>query len=478
MRRSRKKFYSPDKMVLRLFAALILWRIDCLVECTKVVKSNMRYQTTSPLSRVGPTAAVRDAEPNFDGPIENVTVALGREAILTCSVSDIGDYKVAWIRADDQTILTLHTRLVTHSPRYAVTNDSPGSWQLHIRPLKVEDRGCYMCQINTSTMKKQIGCVDVLVPPNIVDEGTSGDLVAREGTDVSVRCKADGRPLPRILWRREDGSSILVRNPAGELQKADMFTGSHLNLTKVERTQMGAYLCIASNDVPPSVSKRIMLSVNFAPSISIPSKVIGVPTGSQAKLECLVESYPRAISYWLKSGEEMILSGGRYEINEIRISSYQTSSTLLISDYKIEDTGTYTCVCTNIIGKSEGIIRLYEIKITTTSTTTTTTTTTTSTTTTPPPTTTEMTTSPQYIVALQPAEQKFYTSDVTTYDTMQNVIEQSVLDNHWLPTVESRGTCAVHSSLLLFLPTFFNILIHLYDSLMIVNYKNSINGLR
>lgn len=71
-------------------------------------------------------------------------------------------FQVAWIRADDQTILTLHTRLVTHSSRYAVTNDSPESWQLHIRPLKVEDRGCYMCQINTSTMKKQIGCVDVL----------------------------------------------------------------------------------------------------------------------------------------------------------------------------------------------------------------------------------------------------------------------------------------------------------------------------
>ncbi|CAH2267264.1 jg14731 [Pararge aegeria aegeria] len=122
----------------------------------------MRYQTTSPLSRVGPTATLRDVEPNFVGPIENVTVALGREAVLTCSVSDIGDYKVAWIRADDQTILTLHTKLVTHSTRYAVTNDSPGSWQLHIRPLKVEDRGCYMCQINTSTMKKQIGCVDVL----------------------------------------------------------------------------------------------------------------------------------------------------------------------------------------------------------------------------------------------------------------------------------------------------------------------------
>lgn len=54
----------------------------------------MRHQTTSPLSRVGPTVSLRDAEPDFLGPIENVTVALGREAVLTCSVSDIGDYKV------------------------------------------------------------------------------------------------------------------------------------------------------------------------------------------------------------------------------------------------------------------------------------------------------------------------------------------------------------------------------------------------
>lgn len=54
----------------------------------------MRHQTTSPLSRVGPTASIRDAEPDFIGPIENVTVALGKAAVLTCSVSDLGDYKV------------------------------------------------------------------------------------------------------------------------------------------------------------------------------------------------------------------------------------------------------------------------------------------------------------------------------------------------------------------------------------------------
>jgi len=27
---------------------------------------------------------------------------------------------------------------------------------------KESDRGCYMCQLNTEEMKKQIGCIDVL----------------------------------------------------------------------------------------------------------------------------------------------------------------------------------------------------------------------------------------------------------------------------------------------------------------------------
>ena len=33
-------------------------------------------------------------------------------------------------------------------------------------------------------------------------------------------------------------------------------------MRKVSRNQMGAYLCIASNDVPPAVSKRVILNVN------------------------------------------------------------------------------------------------------------------------------------------------------------------------------------------------------------------------
>ncbi|KAF9801002.1 hypothetical protein SFRURICE_006045 [Spodoptera frugiperda] len=68
---------------------------------------------------------------------------------------------VGWLRAEDQTVLTMHDRAVL-SARYSVHMDAPRTWQLRIRPLRAEDRGCYMCQINTQpNMKWQIGCIDV-----------------------------------------------------------------------------------------------------------------------------------------------------------------------------------------------------------------------------------------------------------------------------------------------------------------------------
>lgn len=38
--------------------------------------------------------------------------------------------------------------------------------------------------------------------------------------------------------------------------------GETLSLTKVTRSEMGTYLCIASNGVPPSVSKRMKLQIH------------------------------------------------------------------------------------------------------------------------------------------------------------------------------------------------------------------------
>lgn len=66
------------------------------------------------------------------------------------------------MKAEDQTILTFHERVVASSGRFSVSHENYRTWYLHIRDVEETDKGCYMCQVNTLEMQKQIGCLDVL----------------------------------------------------------------------------------------------------------------------------------------------------------------------------------------------------------------------------------------------------------------------------------------------------------------------------
>ncbi|XP_075979509.1 limbic system-associated membrane protein-like [Anticarsia gemmatalis] len=319
-----------------------------------------------------PTMALKDSqmttkkfseEPEFERPIGNHTFFLGREAVLGCAVTNLGKHKLGWLRAEDQTVLTMHERAVLGA-RYSVHLDAPRTWQLRIRPLRAEDRGCYMCQINTQpNMKWQIGCIDVYVPPDIISDETSGDVSVQELENATLTCKATGHPPPKITWRREDHEPVLLKKPQSrEFDKVESYTGSSLPLWRVDRRQMGAFLCIAANDVPPAVSKRIILNVNFAPTVKVPNQLLGAPLGTDVKLKCYVEAHPNTINYWIKNRGEMLLDGPKYTITEEKIS-YQVTMWLTIRQFSRSDIGTYNCVSTNSLGKSEGTLRLYEIKL-------------------------------------------------------------------------------------------------------------------
>jgi hypothetical protein len=42
---------------------------------------------------------------------------------------------VGWIKASDQTILTLHKRVITQNTRIHVTHDEHNTWNLHIKVI-------------------------------------------------------------------------------------------------------------------------------------------------------------------------------------------------------------------------------------------------------------------------------------------------------------------------------------------------------
>lgn len=70
--------------------------------------------------------------------------------------------QVAWLRVDTQTILTIHSHVITKNHRISVVHTDEVTWYLKIRDVKETDRGFYMCQINTDPMKSQVGYLDVV----------------------------------------------------------------------------------------------------------------------------------------------------------------------------------------------------------------------------------------------------------------------------------------------------------------------------
>ena len=59
---------------------------------------------------------------------------------------------MAWIHEDSETILSVGRQLHTHSKRLSLAADHHTS-AITITPVIPEDRGWYMCQVNTDPMK-------------------------------------------------------------------------------------------------------------------------------------------------------------------------------------------------------------------------------------------------------------------------------------------------------------------------------------
>ena len=114
-----------------------------------------------------------------------------------------------------------------------------------------------------------------------------------------------------------------------------MFSASSVSTTSlvfdsVGRGHIGSYMCIASNGVPPSISKRADLKVqceclslirfpispsppflaSVPPMMTVPSQLEGVRLGSNVTLRCKSEAFPASINYWVRGQRAETVSSG------------------------------------------------------------------------------------------------------------------------------------------------------------------------
>ncbi|XP_042569689.1 basement membrane-specific heparan sulfate proteoglycan core protein-like isoform X7 [Cyprinus carpio] len=262
-------------------------------------------------------------------PAGTVRIRIGDPINLECQAAGEPRPSVRWHRLDN------NRKTMLSSP---VPADSSAVMQILV--ARPEDSGTYVCtaQNNQGTTETRVevfvegGPQVPTVPHASVREPM---IIVVEGSTATLHCDAHGFPKPTITWSKERSS----------LPWRHKIVDNSLILTNVGRQDSGQYVCNATNHMGTS-EVTIMLEVDTPPyATSLPDDVT-VRVGEVIRLQCLAHGTPPLHFEWTKVN------------GSLPPTSQQQGGDLQINLAKESDAGTYKCVASNKVGKSEALARV------------------------------------------------------------------------------------------------------------------------
>ncbi|GIY67333.1 titin [Caerostris darwini] len=213
--------------------------------------------------------------------------------------------------------------------------------------VKLSDDGNYTCKaINAEGQDSFTAELNVKASPKWKEEPKS--LVVQVGAPVKVNCIASGSPRPNIKWRKistADGNEF--SDVAASAGNGLDFSSGTFSLPSVSQSDSGFYECIASNGIKPSIKSNFSIVIRDIPKIQTFSFPENVIEGNMVSVTCIAATKTKPISFeWLKNSKEIIESD-----KNIRITSANDVSVLIVDPVTLEHSGNYTCSATNSVGK-------------------------------------------------------------------------------------------------------------------------------
>uniref|UniRef100_A0A1I7YIY9 Neogenin n=1 Tax=Steinernema glaseri TaxID=37863 RepID=A0A1I7YIY9_9BILA len=152
-------------------------------------------------------------------------------------------------------------------------------------------------------------------PPSFSEEPRSQAVA--EGRSVRLECRAEGAPLPKLRWLRDD-QPLDEKLFDGRLQIASISGESVLHLRNASREDEGRFSCVAESKEfsRQATSSPAVLQVLESPSdssldrlslISPDSATVEVRRGRSAILECLTPDSTVSV-FWRRVGQKTVLS--------------------------------------------------------------------------------------------------------------------------------------------------------------------------
>nr|XP_033797103.1 limbic system-associated membrane protein isoform X3 [Geotrypetes seraphini] len=275
---------------------------------------------------------------DFSRSTDNITVRQGDTAILRCYVEDKST-KVAWLNRSG--IIFAGQDKWSTDPRVVLEKRNELEYSLRIQKVDVFDEGPYTCSVQTQQHPRTLQVhLIVQVPPKI--SNISSDITVNEGSNLTLVCKANGRPEPLITWRHLSPSD-------GDFNWEE----EYLDITGITREQSGKYECKAANEVSSADVKQVRVTVNYPPTITN-AKNNEAATGKPATLRCEASAMPLPDFEWYRDDSRINNAQG------MEIKSIGSRSTLMVANVTEEHYGNYTCVATNKLGITNTSIYLFK----------------------------------------------------------------------------------------------------------------------
>lgn len=310
------------------------------------------YQPPPPPSfnSIDSSLASANSNSDIDTSVEQKYVNSGQSIILICDLpNNMPDGKVIFIKYDNKVLSSGSAiREDSDDERFEIGQQYAWEWSLKINSINEDDSGLYFCKVANTIIKKFE--IVVRVPPRIKDDLMPVKKSVREGDSVEFACFASGTPKPNITW--------YVYSASEQSFKMLPHAGSYLKVDNVNRYTPRRYQCRAFNNIPPSDTRNLTFSVEFAPEIEIQSKLD--TSQNSMTLNCTINAYPLTnVNFWRKDGN-FILNDLKRQIKNIKVDDSLFVSQLTIKNYNDADQGLYECTAENDLRVSKIVYNLKE----------------------------------------------------------------------------------------------------------------------
>ncbi|PFX26807.1 uncharacterized protein LOC111328463 isoform X2 [Stylophora pistillata] len=291
----------------------------------------------------------------------DIVVKLGSDAILPCDAVD-ADHSpdlLEWRKNGSKSPVFM--KFMNFKPhidsRYSRRVHMIKSSAILLSGAKDTDAGIYRCRTMQSGSESTIVTHGRWVVLKVI--GTVG-LPSRRKTVVEkypavLDCLTDTNlPSENVIYSwTKDGAD------AASDTRATVIASGALFIKSTRRTDSGVYQCTAktfdSSGLVTYPGAKILLDVQYAPTIVETQDTVAIPEGSDARLPCISVGNPStSFTNWTRHSED-VRARPRFAVLE--------KGSLLIQDVRRTDAGEYACTPYNKVGPGETKITRLVLKV-------------------------------------------------------------------------------------------------------------------